>query len=167
MKIVALVLAAISFMPSQAVRRFVHNYWMSRYGQVKKARIAAATLSNGTVLAYVFGDGWCGATGGCHLLILEPNGSSYRVIGSAPVKLPIYVLNSKRYGEPDIGVIYAGSGELYRGGLWYPEGIISFDGHSYPHGVGVPDRFLKVGELQGREIMFWGNRNASTLGVPL
>lgn len=169
MKIAALILAALSFTPSSGVRSFVHDYLTSRHGRIERgSRIAAATLANGTVLAYIFGSQWCGATGGCVLLVLKPNGSSYRVIGSkTPVKLPIYVLERARYGEPGLGLIYAGSGQTYRGGLWYPEGIVPFDGHSYGGVERLPDRFLKLGELQGRETIFSRKHNALTLGAPL
>jgi len=156
MKIAALVLAALSFVPSSAARSFVHEYLVSRDGPLEKgSRIATAPLPNGIVLAYVFGDGWCGATGGCTLLILKSSGSSYRVVGARlAVKLPVYVLSSETHGEPQIGLIRAGDGRSYRGGLWYPETIVSFDGRSYG-GVDRLDPELKVGELKGREAISW------------
>jgi hypothetical protein len=119
------------------------------------------------VLAYVFGDYWCGATGGCVLLILKPNKSSYRVVGERlAVQLPVYVLDSESYGEPDLGLIRAGSGREYRSGLWYPETIVTFDGHSYGE-IGTSDPQLEPGEIRGRQTIFWGSRDKRTLGAPL
>jgi hypothetical protein len=168
MRIAALILAALSLMPSSGVRTFVRDYLVTRHGPIEKgSRIAASTLPNGTVLAYVFGDYWCGATGGCVLLILKPNGSSYRIIGERfAVKLPIYVLDSMRHGEPDLGLIRAGSAREYRGGLWYPESIATFDGYTYGDAA-RSDPDLRLGEIKGHEIISWGSYNGLTLGEPL
>ena len=153
-------------MPSSGVRNFVHSYLANRSEPIEKgSRIATTTLPNGTVLAYVFGAAWCGATGGCTLLILTPSGPSYRVIGTRlAVKLPVYVLDSETYGEPQLGLIRAGSGRQYNGGLWYPETIVSFNGHSYG-GADTPDPALKLGELKGREAIIWSARNEPTIGA--
>lgn len=169
MKIAALISVILSLVPDPGARSFVHEYLANRHGPIDThSRIASATLKNGTVLAYVFGPQWCGATGGCTLLILKRRGSSYRLLGSkTPVKLPVYVLNTIKHGETNLGLIYAGDGHLFRGGLWSSEGIVSFDGHSYG-GVGrLPDRFLPLGEREGREVIFWGTHDWYTLGEPL
>jgi hypothetical protein len=56
------------------------------------------------IIVYVTGRGWCG-TGGCTLLILNPKGSSYDVVGRITiVLLPVEVLRSTTNGWHDIAV---------------------------------------------------------------
>ena len=168
MKIVALLVAALSFMPSSGVRSFVHSYLETQHGPIEAgSRLATATLPHGIVLAYVSGAGWCGTTGGCTLLILKTYGTSYRVVGTRlAVQLPLYVLDSESHGEPQLGLIRAGNGRRYRGGLWSPETIVSFDGHSYVD-ADTLDPALKLGERKGREALFPTHDNGFTLGAPL
>ena len=65
------------------------------------------------------------------MLILAPEGTSYRVITKVPAaRLPIRVLDTKSNGWRDIGLVArkSGSEPLY-------EAILSFDGKSYPGSV--------------------------------
>ena len=65
-------------------------------------------------IVYISGPGWCGS-GGCTMLILEPSGSSFNVLGKVTiVQLPIRVLHSTSHGHPDIGVLVQG-GEILSG----------------------------------------------------
>ena len=51
-------------------------------------------------LVYITGQRWCGS-GGCTMLILEPVGSSFKVLGKITVvQLPIRLLPSTSYGRP-------------------------------------------------------------------
>lgn len=62
------------------------------------------------VIAYLLGRGWCGS-GGCTLLVLEPEGSGYRLVTSVPIaQLPIRILATKTNGWRDLGVFVQGGG---------------------------------------------------------
>jgi hypothetical protein len=61
-------------------------------------------------IVYVSGQGWCGS-GGCMLLILEPSGSTFKILGKVTiVQLPVRLLPSMKNGYPDIGVTVQGGG---------------------------------------------------------
>jgi hypothetical protein len=84
------------------------------------------------VIVYVSGRGWCG-TGGCVMLILAPEGESYRVVTETTItRPPIRVLATKSNGWHDISVLVAGGG-IQPG---YEAGI-SFDGKTYPSNPSV------------------------------
>jgi hypothetical protein len=98
------------------------------------------------VIVYLSSDGWCG-TGGCTMLILAPEGTSYRVVTKVPaVRLPIRALDTKSNGWRDIGVVARKSGiePLY-------EAILSFDGTSYPRSVSEAGE--SNGKAQGKIVM--------------
>ncbi len=87
------------------------------------------------VIVYVSGQGWCGS-GGCTMLILEPFGASFKVIGRVTiVQLPIRLLHSMSHGHPDIGVVVQGGGIL----SGY-EAVLSFNGKSYRRESLYPSR---------------------------
>jgi hypothetical protein len=75
----------------------------------KTFRYAAALVDGGNaqkeeVMVYLSGRDWCG-TGGCSLLILQPQGSSFQKIGyETTVRLPIRALHTESKGRTDIGV---------------------------------------------------------------
>ncbi|HLV88820.1 MAG TPA: hypothetical protein VKV39_17675 [Candidatus Sulfotelmatobacter sp.] len=97
-------------------------------------------------IVYLSSNGWCG-TGGCTMLILAPEGTSYRVVTKVPaVRLPIRVLDAKSNGWRDIGVVARKSGvePLY-------EAILSFDGNSYP--ISVSEDTESNGKAQGKIVM--------------
>jgi hypothetical protein len=97
-------------------------------------------------IVYLSSGGWCG-TGGCTMLILAPEGKSYRVVTKVPaVRLPIRVLNAKSNGWHDLGVMVRKSGvePLY-------EAILSFDGKSYP--ISVSEAGESDGKAQGKTAM--------------
>jgi hypothetical protein len=130
---------------------FLQNYVGTLDEETKKTEYAAAFVDlkdDGTkeAIVYLSSDGWCG-TGGCTLLILAPEGTSYRVVTKVPaVRLPIRVLDAKSNGWHDIGVVARKSGvePLY-------EAILSFDGKSYP--IGVSEAGESNGKAQGKIVM--------------
>ena len=79
------------------------------------------------VIVYLSGSAWCG-TGGCTMLILAPEGTSYKVVTKTTVtRLPIRMLATKSNGWHDISVVARTNGvePLY-------DSILSFDGKTYP-----------------------------------
>ena len=119
--------------------------------ETKRTEYAAAFVDlkdDGTkeAIVYLSSGGWCG-TGGCTMLILAPEGKSYRVVTKVPsVRLPIRVLNKKSNGWHDLGVMARKSGvePLY-------EAILSFDGRSYP--ISVSEAGESDGKAQGKAAM--------------
>ncbi len=92
------------------------------------------------VLVFLDGNTWCGH-GGCALLILEPHGRSYKVMGWIyNVRTPIRVLPSHAHGWFDLGVWNeAGSNPGY-------ESAVPCDGQSYAEDPRVePARKLPAG----------------------
>jgi hypothetical protein len=78
-------------------------------------------------LVYLSGPEWCGS-GGCSLLILRPEGPSWKVITRTTItQLPIRVLSTKTNGWHDITV-------WVRGGGIQPghEARLRFNGRKYP-----------------------------------
>ncbi|HYB61730.1 MAG TPA: hypothetical protein VEH50_09645 [Methylomirabilota bacterium] len=84
-------------------------------------------------IVYFTGRYSCGS-GGCDMLILAPQGRSYRIVTSVTIaRPPIRVLDSKSNGWHDISVIVAG------GGILSPyEAKLSFDGATYPSNPTCP-----------------------------
>ena len=77
------------------------------------------------VLVYVVGRSWCGS-GGCPLVILTPEGSSYRVVTETTVsRTPIRVLDGSSSGWHNLGVGVSG------GGTPGYEAELRFDGRSF------------------------------------
>jgi hypothetical protein len=130
---------------------FLQNYVGTPDEETKTTEYAVAFVDlkdDGTKepIVYLSSDGWCG-TGGCTLLILAPEGTSYRVVTRVPaVRLPIRVLDAKSKGWRDIGVVARKSGvePLY-------EAILSFDGESYP--ISVSEAGESNGKVQGKIVM--------------
>lgn len=86
------------------------------------------------------------------MLVLAPEGASYRVITETTVtRLPIRVLSTKSNGWHDITVTVAGGGIL----IGY-EAELSFDGKTYPSNPSVPPaRPLEVaGKAEGKTVLF-------------
>jgi len=81
---------------------------------------------NDEVVVYVVGPRWCGS-GGCRMLVLTPDGSSYRFVTKTTVaNTPIRVLDTSSFGWRDLGVwVSDGPSPGY-------EAELSFDGMSYP-----------------------------------
>jgi hypothetical protein len=105
------------------------NAWPTQYSS------AIADLSDDgakDVIVYVTGRGWCG-TGGCLMLVLAPEGNSYRVVTKTTVVYPpIRVLSKKSNGWHDITVI-AQINAMNRF-----ETLLRFNGKTYPTNPTVP-----------------------------
>jgi len=85
-------------------------------------------------LVYVTGGAWCG-TGGCMLLVLVPEGASYRVIARIPaLRLPIRILKSKSNGWHDIGFVarFSGAYPLYEDKLTFEDGTYEEESNFAP-----------------------------------
>src|SRR5262249_49774148 len=103
---------------SDSLRQFLRKYLSDSRSEVDStARFVSAAIkghdgSVQEVVAYITGREWCGS-GGCTMLILQPRGSSFEVIGRTTiVKLPIRVLPHTTNGRNDIGVWVQGGGIL-------------------------------------------------------
>ena len=125
--------ATVSYRPSEHLKEFLRNYL--NHGKVSSDNTTRITVANVKTnegkseeyVVYVSGQQWCGS-GGCTMLIVEPNGSSFNVIAWVTiVQLPIRILHSENNGHPDIGVNVQGGG--IEPGY---ETVLSFDGKSYP-----------------------------------
>jgi hypothetical protein len=119
----------------QFLRKYLHD---PQFGEDKATQYSVAFVNLGgnpkdEVVVYISGPRWCGS-GGCLLLVLEPNGSSYTVIGRTTiVRLPIRVLQNRTNGWRDIGVRVQGGG--IQPGY---EAALPFDGKKYPSNPSLP-----------------------------
>lgn len=151
--------SVVSRAPSKKLKLFLESYLNP--GHDKTTRIQAVSLkikgrTAEEILVYISGWLWC-ASGGCTLVILEPSGSSFKVLGRVTtVKPPVRVLNSISHGLPDIGVYVQGGG-IVNG----YEGVLSFDGANYPISPSLPPaQKATKPEVKGLII-------SEQLGVPL
>jgi hypothetical protein len=145
---------ASSNRPSEALKAFIRNYLNLGPGVPQETmRITVVSVKTEAdageeEIVYISGQGWCGVTGGCTMLIVEPFQASFKVIGDVTiVQLPIYLLPSMKNGHPDIGVWVAGGGG--------PDGnaaVLSFDGTNYPANPSMPPA-RKVKVLKGKRII--------------
>jgi hypothetical protein len=144
---------AASNSPSEALKAFIRSYLKLGPGVPQETmRITVVSVKTEAeageeLVVYVSGRGWCGVTGGCNMLIVEPFQSSFKVIGDVTiVQLPIYLLPSMKYGHPDIEVYVAGTGDPgYKA-------VLSFDGKNYPENPSMPPA-RHVKDIKGREII--------------
>jgi hypothetical protein len=134
-----------------SLKEFLQKYVGMPDAETKTTQYSAAFVDlrdNGTkeVIVYLSSDSWCG-TGGCTMLILAPEGGSYKVVTKTPtVKLPIRILTTKSNGWHDIGVVGRINGvePLY-------EAVLSFDGKTYPESLS--DARPSQGEVQGKTVI--------------
>ncbi len=107
------------------------------------------------VVVYLTGRAWCGS-GGCHMLVLTQEGSSYKVVTKIPaVKLPIKVLEAKSHGWHDLSVFIQGGG-IMRG---YEE-VVRFDGKNYTKETSDAgdDEQRPVRRLKGKTVLSYQDR---------
>lgn len=84
------------------------------------------------VIVYFVGNRWCGS-GGCSALILQPQGSSYKIVTKLTiVRPPISVLTRTSYGWSNLTVYVRGGGIL---GMYEAE--LPFIGTKYPSNPSV------------------------------
>lgn len=142
-----------SLQQAESLKAFLQRYLGKPdpgFKQVSPTRYSSAFVDlndDGTkeVIAYITGRDWCG-TGGCTMLILIPEGGSYKAITRVPaVRLPVRMLATKSNAWHDISVVARinGTEPLY-------EAILSFDGKSYPNQC---LRGVSSGKAQGRIVM--------------
>ncbi len=137
--------------PSQnkLLRKFLQDYIGAPTQENETTRYSFAFVDlrdNGAqeVVVYLSSDGWCG-TGGCTLLILAPEGTSYRVVTRVPaVRLPIRVLTTKTNGWHDLTVV---------AGNPLSEVILPFDGKAYPGNASMPPAQPLSGKVAGKIVM--------------
>jgi hypothetical protein len=100
------------------------------------------------VIVYVSGGGWCG-TGGCKLLILEPETCSYSVLDEThPMHLPVHLLPGKTNGWRDISMVWGG------GGLYLQTVVFQFDGKAYLERKGDFNGDLTVGSKYPPDLIY-------------
>jgi hypothetical protein len=97
-------------------------------------------------LVYLMGNEWCGS-GGCTTLILQRNGSAWRIVRKILItRPPIYLFADTSHGWHNIGVWVQGGG--IQPGY---EAELRFDGTAYPSNPSMPParRLAKIppGEL--------------------
>ena len=108
-------------------------------------------------IVYLSGNEWCGS-GGCNTLILERNGSSWRVVTELTItQLPIRVLKNTSNGWRNIGVWVQGGG--IQPGY---EAELRFNGKSYPKNPSVPPARRLAERVEGEVVV-----PGSAVGVPL
>jgi hypothetical protein len=144
---------AASAGPGDPLKEFLRSYLNpGRDAADKTTRITVVSVKTkgkaaNEQVVYVSGERWCGS-GGCTLLILEPNDSSFRVLGRVTiVQLPVRLLSSMKHVHPDIGVRVQGGG--IQPGY---EAVLSFDGTTYPENPSLPPARQITG-IQGKEII--------------
>jgi hypothetical protein len=152
--------------PKIAVEQFLREYLHDpQFGKEKTTQFSIAFVSldgspRNEVVVYLSGTDWCGS-GGCTLLVLEPNGSSYSVVGRTTiVRLPVRVLNTRTNGWRDLSVWVRGGG--IRPGY---EAALPFNGTKYASNPSVPPaRPLKKGAPG--EVIIPESGNADTTSTP-
>jgi len=121
-----------------ALEEFLRDYVKDPDYDYKATRYFAAfvNLRDGKsqqVIVY-FTDRYSCGSGGCTTLILEPSGTSFRVVTALTVvRLPIRVLNTRSNGWHDISVWVQGGG--IQPGY---QAKLSFDGETYPRNPSTP-----------------------------
>jgi hypothetical protein len=135
-----------------SLRKFLRDY-VGNSDEGKTTRYSSAFVDlkdDGTkeVIVYLSGRAWCG-TGGCTMLILSPEGTSYRVVTKTTVtRLPIRVLDTKSNGWHDISVVARINGiePLY-------ETMLPFDAETYPSNPSMSPARRLDGKVHGKIVM--------------
>ena len=128
----------------------------------RTTRYSAATVDlrddgASEVIVYLIGPRWCGS-GGCSMLVLAPEGTSYKVITKTTVtQPPVRVLLTKTNGWHDLGVRVQGGG--IQPGY---EARLAFNGRKYPGNPSVPPAQKLHKKVEGKEII-----SADAKGTPL
>jgi hypothetical protein len=139
-----------------ALRKFLQQHLGNPYPefeQQRSTRYSSAIVDlkeDGAkeVIVYITGRTWCGS-GGCRMLILAPEGTSYRVVTETTItRPPIRVLTTKSNGWHDISVVVAGGG--IQPGY---EAILAFDGSTYPSNPSMPPARQLEGKAAGKIVI--------------
>ena len=124
--------SAASLRQNEPLKAYLRSYFSpGKVPPEKTTRITAVSVKTdggkNEYVIYVSGQGWCGS-GGCTMLVVEPIGSSFKLLGRVTiVQLPIRLLPTMKNGHPDLGVRVQGGG-VQQG----HEAVLSFDGTTYP-----------------------------------
>ena len=147
----------------KALTKFLQNYdGNPTSADQRTTRYAVAYVDlndDGTqeAIVYLISPGWCGS-GGCSCLILEPEGSSFRIIATTAItQLPIRVLTQKTNGWHDLAVGVGGGG--------IPSGYearLQFDGKNYPSNPSAPPAQRLQESADGKTVI-----PGNTTGTPL
>jgi hypothetical protein len=98
------------------------------------------------VIVYVSGRDRCGS-GGCIMLILVPERTSYKVITRTTItRPPIRSLSTKSNGWYDISVVAGG-------GIHGYEAILPLDGKTYPSNPSLPPARRSIEKIQGETVI--------------
>jgi hypothetical protein len=134
--------------------KFVKDYLVANFHDIGKSThlrlvsVRTKSAAKKEFIAYISGDDWCGS-GGCLLLIFEPNSSSFNIIGRTTIVWPpIRMLSTTTNGHPDIGVWVQGGGT--RPGY---EARLRFNGKSYPGNPSLPPALHTNGKSSGRVVI--------------
>lgn len=161
--VVLLVVCSCTTAQEDPLRRFLQNYVGSPESNEGKAtRYFAAFVhlrddNMQQAIVYLMNDGWCGS-GGCTTLILDPKGSTYRLITKVMTAWPpIRLLSTETNGSHDLAVRVQGGGvaKAY-------EAKLPFNGKSYPTSPSMPPAQRLTTEPAGEVIV-----PASVVGEPL
>lgn len=140
--------------PSTHLNAHLHQFLQKYLGppdkttQVNIAWVKTASPSGKQAIVYVSGPNWCGS-GGCNMLVLEPRGTTFKVIGNTTVvQLPISVLPNLTHQHPDLGVYVAGGGILNA-----YQAILAFNGKKYPGNPTVPPAREWKGPATGKVVI--------------
>lgn len=123
---------------------------IEQQGETRYSSALVDLKDDGTkeTIVYLTGRDWCGS-GGCVMLILVPEGKSFRIVTETTVtRLPIRVLESKSNGWHDISVVVAGGG--IQPGY---EAILSYDGETYPTNPTVPPARQSNQKTRGKTVI--------------
>ncbi len=126
-----------------SLKNFLQSYVGPATEGAKTTRYSSALVDLGDdrtlqVIVYLTSGGWCGS-GGCTMLVLDPKGSSYKVVARIPtVRLPIWVLTTKSNGWHDIRVSRR-----------VP--VLTFDGKAYRSSPSASSRLN--GKVQGKIVI--------------
>ena len=135
---------------SARLHQFLQKYLAppDKTTQVNIAWVKTASPAGKESIVYVSGRNWCGS-GGCNMVVLEPHGNTFKVIGNTTVvQLPIHVLPQLTHQHPEIGVLVAGGGIL--NGY---QAILAFNGKKYPGNPTVPPARKWNGPAKGKVVI--------------
>lgn len=116
--------------PSVGTLRMFLQMYLRGHDVSTRFSFATAQLTRGPrqqIFVYVAGRMWCGS-GGCTALLLEPLGSSFKVVDRFTLaRLPIRILPSMTNGWRDIAMEVRGGGIHPRRAV-----VLKFNGRKYP-----------------------------------
>jgi hypothetical protein len=140
--------AEVSAQAKRSLRVFLRTF----DGDLEDRFLAAfADLNNDgrpEAIVYLTSNDWCGS-GGCTMLILVPDGDSWRLLTKIPItRPPIRLLRTRSNGWRDIGVWVQGGG--IQPGY---QAELRFDGKTYPSNPSMPPARPLAGQAEGEMLI--------------